>query len=337
MQQFNNILIIKPGAIGDLLLLTPVVRILGQLYPGARVTVLVNSNVSAALFAENPNVNATIIYDKKGVHRSWPAFSRLWRRIRAERFDLVLNFQRSNVKMWLLVAAAFPCRLLVYHKARGRVIHAVQNHLETLAPLGIDASAADKTLEVFVGEEASLYADTLFRNLGFEGRRIVALNPGATHPVNRWRPGSFAMLADRLTNELGAKVVIVGGKDDLGLAKEIYGRTACAPVILAGKTDLLQLGAVLKRCTVLVSGDTGPMHMATAVGTRVVALFGAADPARTGPVGTGHQVIQAPGVSCVPCRSRQCASRGYLQCMEKLAVGEVFDAVAVAWREMSDE
>ncbi len=88
-----------------------------------------------------------------------------------------------------------------------------------------------------------------------------------------------------------------------------------------------QLGALLEQCDILVSGDTGPMHIATAVGTRVVALFGAADPERTGPVGSGHRIIQATDVSCIPCSSRTCNNRVYLECMEKIPVSLVFETI----------
>jgi ADP-heptose:LPS heptosyltransferase len=96
---------------------------------------------------------------------------------------------------------------------------------------------------------------------------------------------------------------------------------------MAGKTTLLQLGSILRKCDLLVSGDTGPLHLATAVGTRVVGLFGSVDPARTGPVGTGHRVIQAKNVSCVPCRKNDCSSSIYLNCMESISVEDVMNAV----------
>jgi ADP-heptose:LPS heptosyltransferase len=146
--------------------------------------------------------------------------------------------------------------------------------------------------------------------------------------VNRWSPRSFARLADLLTEKLGVSVVLVGGREDREIADEISGQSDSRPRVLAGETDLLQLGAVLKQCRLLVSGDTGPMHMATAVGTRVLALFGAADPDRTGPVGRGHRVIQAGGVECGPCRSRRCASAAFLECMEKITADEVFRVAA---------
>ena len=327
MTDHGRILIMKPGAIGDLLQLTPVIRELRRRFPRAQITMLVASHPSVDLFRHHPDVHEVIVFDKRGEHRSLAGFFALWRRIRAGRYTLVVNFQRSNLKVWLLAAAAFPCRVLVYHKAQGRVVHAVENHLEALAPLGVDPVRADKGLELFVGPEAEGWARELLGSPEGSTGPVIALNPGASHAVNRWSPASYASLADRLARELSARVVVVGGPEDRSLGEEIARRATTGPLILTGATTLLQLGALLKRCTLLVTGDTGPMHMATAVGARVVALFGAADPARTGPVGRGHRVVRATGVPCVPCRSRRCTNTVYLECMEKITVDDVFGTV----------
>lgn len=324
----KNVLIIKPGAIGDLLQLTPVIRALKEEYPEAAVSVLVGTRGTAALFAHNPGVRETIVFDRRGEHRSPGGFLRLFREVRRHGFDVILNFQRSNLKAWLLAAAAMPCRVHVYRKARGRVIHAVDNHLEILAPLGIDPRGRSRDLEFVPGPGAERFASGLFRAEGLDGKKVVALNPGASHAVNRWGTERFALLADRIADDGRARPVIVGGPEDEPLGRDILARSHSNPLTLAGKTDLPGLGAVLRRCAVLVSGDTGPMHMATAVGTRVVALFGAADPDRTGPVGPGHTVLKARDVSCVPCRSRTCGHERYLECMERIGVDEVFAAVA---------
>lgn len=323
-----KILIIKPGAIGDLLQLSPVIRALRQRIPRARITLLVGSAASIDLFRHNPLVDEILVYDKRGAHRSWGAFRALWQELRKRRFDLVINFQRSNLKAWLLATAALPCRVLVYHKAKNRIVHAVENHLETVAALGIDPRTADCRLELHTGEAAEQWADELIEREALAGRPLAALNLGASHPVNRWPVGHFAALAERLNRELSAAVLLVGGGQDRELADAVAARVAAPVVDLVGRTSLLQLGAVLRRSAVLVTGDTGPMHVATAVGTRVIALFGAADPARTGPVGEGHRVLQAHGVACVPCRSRKCTNSRHLACMEEITVDEVFAAVA---------
>jgi len=321
----KNLLIIKPGAIGDLVQLTPVIRALAARYPGSRISLLVGTRATATLFKYNPYVAETIVFERRGEHGSFSSLLKLWRHLWRMKYDLVINFQRSNLRIWFLATAAFPCRLLVYHKARNQSVHVVDNYLDTLTPL--DISGQNRNLELAVGDEDERFAEDLFSLNGYGGKIVIALNPGASHPVNRWSVERFAALADALVKGLSVKIIIIGGPEDIVLAKAISSATSSRPLVLCGNTTLLQLGAVLKRCNLLISGDTGPLHLATAVGTRVVALFGAADPARTGPVGTGHRVIQANGVACRPCRRRVCTSSVDRECMEKISIQEVFDAV----------
>lgn len=328
MDHYTNILLIKPGAVGDLLQLTPALRALKLKYPQARISLLLGSEAAAAMFRNNPNVDQTVVFDRKGEHASLAGFLRLRKRISREGYDLVINFQRSNFRAWLLASAAFPCRVLVYRKARGRSIHAVVNHLETLAPLGIDPAAADPSLELFLGPEEKAFAEDLFREAGLADRTVIALNAGASNRIKCWSTGQFAALANRLTDELGAGIVLVGGGNERDLAEGIRAGMTGRPLDLVGRTSLLQLGAVLARAALLVSGDTGPLHMATAVGTPVVGLFGAIDPLRTGPVGKGHRVIRHTEVPCVPCMARSCSHTPQLECMEKITPDEVFSAVA---------
>jgi lipopolysaccharide heptosyltransferase II len=329
--RYANILIIKPGAIGDLLQMTPVIRALKAKYPEAAVSLLVGSSQTAALFKHHADVHETIVYDKKGEQRSFPALMDLWRQLRRNDYDLVINFQRSTMKTWFLASAAIPCRVLVYHKAKNRSVHAVVNYLETLAPLGIPA--ADLHLELTTGAGARAFAMQLLSSRKNSNGPLIALNPGASHQVNRWSTDHFAALADMLAQRLDARVIITGGPEDVMLAEEIAAKAGSKPLFLAGKASLLQLGALLAQCDVLVSGDTGPLHLATAVGLPVIALFGAADPARTGPVGDGHIVLQAEKVPCVPCRSRTCNNPRYLECMEKISTDSVFDAVETLVRK----
>jgi len=323
---FRNILIIKPGAIGDVLQLSPVIRALKQALPDAAITLMVGSSVTADLFRFNPRVAETIIFDKAGADRSLRGILSLWNRLRRKKFGLVINFQRSNIMTWLLASASVPCRVLVYHKTRNRTIHAVTNYLETIMPLGISSNALD--LDLDPGAAARARAADILAPYRTMGEPLVALNPGASSPLKQWNAVKFAALADILARDHAAKSVIVGGSDDVILSEEIAGRAASRPLDLAGKLDILQLGAVLEQCSAVVSGDTGPMHVATAVGTPVIGLFGPTDPARTGPVGRGHAVLQAPGVSCVPCRDRVCRNPRYLECMDKITPEAVAGAVA---------
>jgi heptosyltransferase II len=323
----KRILLFKPGAIGDLLQITPVIRALSLEYPDSLITVMVGNRGASPLFLNNPLVHEVMVFDRKGEHSSLSSFYRLFKELKSRRFELVVNFQRSNIKGWLLLMAAARARFLVYHKATGKTVHAVKNHLDTLCPLGIKPDNADISLEFFPGEAASETAEEIFKSNQLSGSQVVALNPGASHPVNRWSTSQFAGLSDLIQADAFKRVLLVGGAGDRALADEIVSKVKIPVVNLAGTTDIETTGAVLSRCRLLVSGDTGPMHLATAVGTPVVALFGAADPERTGPVGSANIVLQASDVSCLPCRRRRCKSGEYMACMERLTVSSVLSGV----------
>lgn len=319
-REFCRILLIKPGALGDLLHMTPVFRGLKRRYPDARITLLVGSAASAELFANNPNVDETVIFDRRGEHRSARGLLDLWRRLRGGRFDLVINFQRSNLKSWFLASAAFPCRIIVYHKSRRAGVHAVEDHFDTLLPLDIPRD--DLHLDLFPGPEETGWVWRFRAENGLDGKTVVALNLGASNRIKCWSPHGFAALADRLIS-LGIVPLLIGGGMETDLARQVQSMAAAPCPSLVGRVSVAQLGAVIRSCDLIVSGDTGALHMATAVGTPVIGLFGAIDPRRTGPVGEGHRVISHPEVPCVPCNAKKCKNPVYLECMEKITVDEV--------------
>ena len=321
---FRSILIIKPGAMGDLLHLTPVLRGLKKKYLDAKITVLVGSVASEELFRYNPNVDATIVYDRWHVHKSFQALRVLRRQLARECFDLVINFQRSNLKTWFLATAALPCRLLIYHKSRGKVIQAVEDHLKTVVSLDLPYDGLD--LDFFVGAEDAAWAASYLNDHGCVEHRVVAMNLGASNRIKCWSPRQFVGLADRLMTE-GIRVLLIGGGMERDLANEVQSLVRQPCLDLVGALSIGQLGAVLARCNLLVSGDTGPLHLATAVKTPVIALFGAIDPRRTGPVGEGHRVIVHDEISCVPCNAKECTNPVRLKCMEKITVEEVYLAI----------
>jgi ADP-heptose:LPS heptosyltransferase len=322
----EKILIIKPGAIGDLLHITPTIRALKKKFPAARIDIMVGSRATACLFENNCRINKVMYFDRKGEHRRWRALFSLMTEVRSAHYDLVLNFQRSTFKVWLLALAAFPARIMVYHKSRKRKIHAVLNHLETVTPLGIDPTTAELDLELYPTAEDRSHVTELLQSHAVSGKRLAALNLGASNRIKCWRPESFAQLADRLASELGATVILIGGPDERDLAGQVMAAARLTPLNLVAGLSLTQLGALLQQCSFLVSGDTGPLHLATAVGTPVIALFGAIDPERTGPVGKGHVVICHAELPCVPCNDKLCRHRPELECMDLITVDEVFSA-----------
>lgn len=321
----HNFLILKPGAIGDLLQLTPVVRQIKKTYPSSKISIVVSNLATKSLFINNPNIDKIYIYDKKEEHRKFSDFLKLCKEIKKDKYDVILNFQRSNLKLWLLTLIVNPSKVCVYHKDESK--HAVINHLEILKPLNISVDYDDLALELFIDEESEIFAENFIKENNLSDKILIALNPGASHKVNRWPVKYFAEVAQIIESKLNAKCIIIGGKEDTELAEEIVKLTSSKLINITGKVNLLQLGAILKRCKVLVTGDTGPMHISTAVGTKVVALFGPADPKRTGPVGQGHIVLQAKEVKCLPCKKRVCNNKNYLECMEKIKLREVINVI----------
>ena len=327
----NNILIVKPGAIGDLLHLTPVIRALKERFPQARISMLLGSRVTASLFENNPLVHETIIFDKKGAHRSFSALLGLRRQLLARRFDLVLNYQRSNLKVWFLITAALPCRVFVYHKARRRMVHAIVNHLETLKPLGIIPENESTALDFYPSVADEQYAAAVFRK-NFSSDRVVAFNPGTNHLCKCWPLENFSLLGDRLADELGVQIVILGSRAEKDLADQIIAGMQNAPLDLTG-CSLGELAAILKKSALLVTGDTGPMHIASAVGTRIVALYGPISPERSGPLGDEHRILMHSELHCCPCNTFSCNNKNFRECMKLISVEEVFLAIKEIFEE----
>jgi lipopolysaccharide heptosyltransferase II len=327
--EMHKVLFYKPGAIGDLLHTLPALKALRKNFPAAHVTVVVSpgleSLIQGALVADRVQV-----FDRAKLKRRLKDFIEFGLRLRDERYDLFIDLQpsmRSTVLQWLSGAR----HVLVYRKqkrsrAGERRLHAAENFLQTLRSLGIDISVDGIELQVAPDVLANIDRFLIARDID-EDRPLIALNcsVGAARPARNWFPERFASLADRLIDELDAQVIFVGGNEDRDLVRRVLADMKNKAVSVAGDLSIPESAALLARCRCLVSADTGPLHLATAIQTPVVGLFGSTDPNRTGPIGRGHQVI-VKGLSCVPCEEKHCPL-GTRACMADITVDEVFNAV----------
>ena len=179
---------------------------------------------------------------------------------------------------------------------------------------------------IFLREEDRRWADRTLKDLGIlEGKPLIGMNPGATYGLAKcWDPDRFGELGKRLANKWQTKVLLFGRGEERPLVQEILRHLGTNGIDLTGRTGLLQLAALLERCTLLVTNDTGTMHVAAAVGTLLVALFGSTPPLTTGPWGEGHAVVRKD-VPCSPCWKRICPTDH--QCMERITVDEVEEVV----------
>lgn len=216
-----------------------------------------------------------------------------------------------------------PLPIIPSHQGRGN-----KTYYESL---DLEIPKLDYRLRIEAATERSL-DDLLSAAGGRPASPLMVLNPNARWETKRWLPERFAALADRLIVELKAEVVFVGSAADKESVERIVSSMERKARNLAGRTSLLQLAALLKRADLMVTCDSGPMHLAAAMGTRVLALFGPTDPVRTGPYGPGHRVLRHE-LDCVPCLKRSCPP-GSKACMEGIKVDAVFEAAVslLAWK-----
>ncbi len=317
-----RICVVRLGGMGDILLATPTLRALAAHYQTAQIDFVVGPGMEAAV-AGLPYTARILAFDRK---KHWGAgLPGFLKTLRAEGcYDLFLNFQPS-IKTLALAVLAQPKQTIVFKKDRrkqldtGRVRHAIDDFAKDVRSLGV--MVTDRQLDFFVPESAR---QSLAAKLDLT-TPYIAINPAGTRDINRWPTERFAQLIERL-DSLGRRVLLLGGPGDVTLAQEIVGQSKAPVENLAGKLTVKELGALLERAACVVTGDTGPLHIASAVKAPIVCLSGAADPDRTGPTRPGDLVVINRALSCVPCQARSCR-RGDIACMTQMPVEWVLDAI----------
>jgi heptosyltransferase-2 len=204
--------------------------------------------------------------------------------------------------------------------------HQASYYLQLLFRAGvIDQPQPVREIRLYVTDPELHWAAKKLDTLGLNGPRfLIGLNPGAAFgPAKRWLPERFAALADRLMGALNADVLIFGSSEERPLAEEIAGAMKHTPTVLAGGTSLRQLLALMAQCRLIVTNDSGPMHLAAALGVPLVAIFGSTDERATGPVGARIRIVSRR-VDCSPCGLRECPID--FRCMRGISVEEVFEA-----------
>jgi len=324
----NNILIIKLRYIGDVLLATPTLRAIKAARPDARVTMMVNRGTEDVL-SGNPDLDEIVVLDKGSLAAQW----RLIAGLRRRRFDTVIDLTDGDRSAFLSWISGAPVRIGFNdeHRWRGRcytqvvqpvpgVRHRIDRDLESLKPMSIQAGSKDPQL--WLTPEEANSADQLLNQLGIQrSQSIVILQPGARYWFKAWPPERFAELADCLTAQYGCQVLIGGSDQDIDLAQKIRQMAKSSPIIMAGRTTIKQFAAIAEKSALFVGSDSGAMHIASAVGTPVVALFGPSSPREWGPRGGPVEVLYKE-LDCRSCFHPTC-TRGEENCMRLITVQEV--------------
>ena len=318
-----------------MVLLTPALRALKRAYPESNVTLLLRPLV-AELMETHPYVDTCIVDTKnRGRYRS---LRELTRQIRRAAFDVAVVLHPTSFRNALLpFLARVPMRVGTNVNGRGMLltasrkddtsVHEVHRYLRVLQLLDIDTSL--DSLEFWhTDTERRIIQDLLDVEDVSSTDKLIALNLGTTWRTKQWDIANFAAVIQQIAHLApDVRIVLTGSSNELALVEALP--TSLPIINLVGKTSILQLGALLERCEVCLTCDSGPMHIAAAVGTPTVALFGPTDPVRHKPHGTGHTIIEKP-VECRPCYKRTCQRQDTPHlCMKEISIGEVVNALEI--------
>ena len=341
-----KILIVKTSAIGDVIQTLPALNALRKHYPGAHITWLVEE-AAADIIKGHPSLDRILVSKRKRWSKALLGLSglsavkeiyRFIQQLRDTEYDLVIDFQ-SLLKSSVWIALTRAKRKVGYgqgmeHAEHSYIFlnerippvdmdhHAVLRDLMLLEALGIDSKEIVFNFPIHDHARKQVN-DLLTLHSINEAVFLIAINPVAKWETKLWSNQNFAELADRLIEQYGAQVIFTGDADDRKTIETILSRMNGKAVNLSGATSLKTLAALYEKTDVVISTDTGPMHMAAAIGTPVVALFGPTAPWRTGPFGDEHQIVRT-GIACSPCFERQCPK---LDCMKQIRVQDVLDGI----------
>ncbi len=345
-----KILIVKLSAIGDVIHTLPALTALRRHHPNAQIDWLVEE-AAADLVQGHAALNRVLVWRRRQFGKFLRAgrlssavrlFLNLLAAVRDTRYDLIIDFQ-ALLKSSLWVFLARGQRKAGFGQG---MEHSENSHLflnERIPAVSMENTALDRGMRLLqalgipdsqvlydlpIGEAEERAAHHLLMESGVRSDQpFAAINPVAKWPTKLWDAGRFTELAERLSGK-GYQVVFTGSKEDRPLLDEMAGALGSPAVRLDGRTTLKVLAAVYRLASVVVSTDTGPMHLAAAAGTPVVALLSPTAPWRTGPHGEGHAALRA-GVSCSPCFSKSCKTTEFepMACMNRIAVDQVVDAV----------
>ena len=332
MSEYRNILVINLMHLGDLMLVTPVLRTLRHNYPAARITLLAD-RILADIVQENAHIDECLLIDKKGRDRSFLGIMRFARRLRERKYDLVVNLHR-NERSSALAALSGGKRIVGYTKPgfsllfdhvspdQHMVMHEVHSHYAALRAAGIIGEIDDAGLEMWLPPAAEAEAAQLWAAHFAPEDKVIALNIGASWRTKRWEDGYFAQVADTYLAR-GYHLAVMGGPTDVEMvaACRAQMREKDHPHlhIFTGQVSLGVLAGLLRRCILFITTDSGPMHVGVAMNVPVLCMFGASPIPGFYPYDERSISVRAP-VPCHPCRLHECplAEAEYMKCMKQM-------------------
>ena len=337
IQKYKKILIVRTDKIGDLVLSTPVIKAVRDAYPDSYIAAMVRP-YAHEIIKDNPHLNEVITYEKAKRGIGILNDLKFILKLRKKKFDLALVLHPKNRTHIIMLLAGIPERI-GYNKKLGRLLtkkiphlkeyglkHEIDYTLDIVRYIGINPK--EKKLYVNVDKDADKRVGDIFVKNGIsKGDTVVAIHPGSSCGSKRWSVERFAKVADLLVEKYGAKIVIIAGPHDRIFGDKTAGSMKAKNTNLSGKTTVSDIVSILKRSSLFISNDSGPVHMACAIGTPTISIFGRSDrglsPARWRPVGK-KDIVLHKDVGCEICLAHNC-KRGFA-CLEAITVKDAFEA-----------
>ncbi|MFA6379179.1 MAG: lipopolysaccharide heptosyltransferase II [Candidatus Omnitrophota bacterium] len=337
-RNFENILVVRTDRIGDVVLTTPALEALRKAYPRAKISIMV-APTTKDIVDGNPFLDEVIVYDKRGVDKGFLNFWRFVFKLRKKHFDLAINYHLKSRTNVMLFHAGIPHRIGFKSEKFGFLLteqypdpringekHETEYCLDLLRHIGIDCRSFN--LWVSVSPVSEGWVDHTFKEHGIlPTDKLIAVHPGASCISKRWPPERFAEVADRLAEKYHAKIVLIGSDDNQLIAREVLISMKQPVADITGKTTVSHLISVLKRCTLLISNDSGPVHLAVGVKTPVISIFGrnqaGLSPARWRPLGF-LDIALHKDVGCKVCLAHLCELN--FKCLKSISVDHVLEA-----------
>jgi len=339
----KRILITRTDRLGDVVLSTPVVRHIRRLYPDAYIAFMVRPD-NKDVVLNNPDLDEVIVYDKYGFQKSFLSTVKFAFGLRKKRFDTAIALHPTNRAHIILFFAGIPVRIgydrkmpwllteRAPHRKQEGARHEVDYNFELLKRAGFDTDGADRRPYIVAGDKDRKLVDSLMKDFNITGD-MIAVHAGASCPSKRWPPERFAAAADELAGKYKCNIVLVGGDETAGYSDAVARSMKQKAVDLTGMLLIGELAELLSRCRLFISNDSGPVHVAVAVGTPVVAIFGRRDPGlsprRWGPLGE-RDVVLHKDIGCNPCLAHNCDKD--FACLKAITPEEVMQAAENAMK-----
>jgi len=340
LEEVRKILIRSANWVGDAVMSLPAIASVRQSFPRAEIFILAKPWV-ADLFKDSPGIDRVILYQSPGIHEGFRGKWRLGRELKLERFDLALHLPNSFESTLISFLAGIPQRAGYNTDGRGIILthrvpvngkikkgHQVEYYLHLLRSLGFQPAEGVPALKT--SPKLLEEAQEILESHGVKKfDPLIGVSPGAKYgSAKEWFPERYGELAERISREMGPRILILGSMGDRLVASQICRKTGPEAIDLTGKTTLAQAIGIIARCRLFITNDSGLMHVASALRVPLIAIFGSTDPLRTGPLSKNSRVLYK-SIPCAPCLKTECPEDR--KCMELITVDGVYKEVKRMW------